>query len=110
MQRAAAAWPGPVTWLMPARRGVSRWLIGEHPRIAVRVTAHRGAAALCNHAGTAIVSTSANRHGHPPARSAGGVRREFGECVDYVLAGNLGGSPKPSEIRDVVTGRIIRSG
>jgi len=110
LKRAVSAWPGPVTWLMPARDGVSCWLTGNNPGIAVRVTAHRGAAALCQYTGIALVSTSANRHGRPPAESAAAVHREFGDNVDYVLAGNLGGSAKPSEIRDVVTNRVVRSG
>lgn len=95
---------------MPARDEVSCWLTGNNPGIAVRVTAHRGAATLCKFAGMALVSTSANRHGRPPARSAAAVFREFGDNVDFVLAGNLGGSAKPSEIRDVVTNRVVRSG
>lgn len=110
LHQAAETWPGPVTWIMPSRSGVSRWLTGDNPGIAVRITAHRGAAALCNHARTALVSTSANRHGRSPARSAGAVYREFGDSVDFVLAGNLGGSAKPSEIRDILTRRIIRNG
>lgn len=110
LQRATAVWPGPVTWLMPARPGVSAWLTGENPAIAVRVTAHRGAAALCNHARTALISTSANRHRHLPARSARAVYREFGNEVDFILAGNLGGHSKPSEIRDAVTNRVLRKG
>jgi len=110
LQQAAETWPGPVTWIMPSRPGVSRWLTGDNHGIAVRITAHSGAAALCSHARTALVSTSANRHGRSPARSAGAVYREFGDSVDFVLAGNLGGGARPSEIRDIVTRRIIRNG
>ena len=106
--QADAVWPGPVTWLMPARSGVSPWLTGANATIAVRITAHRGAASLCKHAGMALVSTSANRHGRPPARSAGAVYREFGDKVDFILAGNLGGRENPSEIRDLVTNQVIR--
>ncbi len=42
-----ATWPGAVTWLLPARRETPRWLTGEHQTLAVRVTAHPLAAALC---------------------------------------------------------------
>ena len=110
LKRVSAVWPGPVTWLMPVRPRVSRWLTGENPAIAVRVTAHRGAAALCNHARTALVSTSANRHSRPPARSAGAVYREFGDEIDFILTGNLGGHLSPSEIRDAATNQVLRSG
>jgi len=110
LHKAAISWPGPVTWLMPVRPGVSRLLTGQNSAIAVRVTAHRGSAALCNHAGIALVSTSANRHGRPPAKSAKAVYREFGDNVDFILSGNLGGRASPSEIRDVITDRVTRSG
>jgi len=105
-----ASWPGPVTWLLPARNNVSRWLRGDHDTLALRVTAHAGAAALCRHAHLPLTSTSANRHGLPPARSATAVRRQFGNAVDYILEGNLGDSPRPTEIRDALTGDVVRKG
>lgn len=110
LARASAAWPGPYTWLMPTRPNVSSWLTGRHATIAVRVTAHRGAAALCNYSRLPLISTSANRHGRPPARSAKAVYREFGDEVDYVLIGNLGKEVRPSQIRDAKTNQIVRDG
>ena len=107
-ERARATWPGPHTWLWPAQAGVSRWLRGGHDSLAVRVTAHPGAAALCRHARLPLVSTSANRHGRRPARSAEESRRLFGNDIDYFLAGKLGGAEKPTEIRDVVSGAVVR--
>lgn len=110
ISRAAATWPGPYTWLLPANPCVPRWVRGQHDCVAVRVTAHAGAAALCRRARRAIVSTSANRHGRPPARSAAAVRRQFGMKVDYILEGVLGGRAQPSEIRDGLTNHVIRPG
>lgn len=104
------SWPGPVTWLLPAKPEVPYWLRGEHSTLAVRVTAHPLAAALCDIVGGPIVSTSANLAGHRPARSALTVQRELGWEVDYILHGTLGDSDKPTEIRDASTGRIIRAG
>lgn len=103
-------WPGPVTWLLPARAETPRWLRGDHDTLAVRVTGHPLAAALCRASGTALVSTSANRAGQPPARSALRVQRVFGAGVDLVVHGALGGANKPSEIRDARTGKILRAG
>lgn len=108
--RARATWPGPRTWLLPARKGTARWLRGEHATIAVRVTAHPLAAALCRRFNSAIVSTSANIHGRPPAVNAAQVRRLFGERVDAVLPGRLGGLRGPTEIRDARTGELVRAG
>lgn len=107
---AAASWPGPYTWLWPARPAVSRWLRGAHDTLAVRVTAHTGAGNLCRYFRAALVSTSANRHGRPPARSAGEVVRDFGDSIDYVLPGALGASPRPTEIRDLLSGKVVRAG
>jgi len=109
-RKIADTWPGPVTWLMPARPEVPYWLRGTHPTLAVRVTAHPLAAALCDAFGGPIVSTSANLAGHEPARSALRVQRELGERVDYILHGELGKLAQPTEIRDTTSGRIIRAG
>jgi L-threonylcarbamoyladenylate synthase len=106
----AATWPGPHTWLLPPRANVPRWITGEHARVALRVTAHAQAAALCRAAGMAIVSTSANRGGETPARTAREVRRRFGRDIDGILAGRVGTAPAPTVIRDAVTGEIVRPG
>lgn len=107
--RARETWPGPKTWLLPARTGVSRWVRGEHDTIAVRVTAHPLAAALCRRFNGAIVSTSANRHGRPPAVTASQVRAQLAGRVDFVLEGPLGGLKGPTAIRDARTGEVVRA-
>lgn len=108
--RARETWPGPHTWLLPARSGVSRWVRGEHDTIAVRITAHPLAAALCRRFNSAIVSTSANRHGRRPAVNAVQARALFDERVDLVLQGRLGGLEGPTAIRDARTGETVRAG
>jgi L-threonylcarbamoyladenylate synthase len=104
-----ATWPGPVTWLVPAKNTVPTWLRGRHPTLAVRVTAHPLAAALCRIWGGPLVSTSANRSGRSPACSALAVRRQLGRQVDYVVPGSVGGAKRPTEIRDLLSGRVIRA-
>lgn len=108
MKRVRATWPGPVTWLLPAAPGIPYWLCGAHATIAVRVTAHPLAAALCRAAGHALVSTSANRHRRPAARTHLQVERQLGAELDYVLNGKVGPRKRPSEIRDALSGRIVR--
>jgi L-threonylcarbamoyladenylate synthase len=103
-----ATWPGPVTWLLPARSDVPRWLRGWHDTLAVRVTAHPVAVSLCQTVGYAIVSTSANRAARPPARTALQTRRYVGSCIDYILPGEIGRRAGPSEILDGRTGQRIR--
>jgi L-threonylcarbamoyladenylate synthase len=106
----AASWPGPHTWLLPARPGVPGWLTGGGERIALRVTAHPQAAALCRAAGLAITSTSANRSGQKPARSYRETVHRLGTEVDYVLPGFVGEARAPTEIRDAETGELVRPG
>lgn len=108
LARMTATWPGPVTWLVPALPQVSRLLRGEHDGLAVRVTAHPVAVRLCREAGTAIVSTSANPGGQPPARSLSEVRTYFGDQLDCCLDGPVNEKTSPTEIRDARTGRIVR--
>lgn len=108
--RVLASWPGPFTWLVPARPGVPGWLTGMSARIAVRVTAHAQAAALCRAAGMAITSTSANRSGQKPARSYRDAVRRLRAEVDYVLPGFVGKARAPTAIRDALTGELIRPG
>ncbi|HKT30963.1 MAG TPA: L-threonylcarbamoyladenylate synthase [Gammaproteobacteria bacterium] len=109
--RAAAlkTWPGPVTWVVPASPGVPEWLSGGRDTLAVRVTAHPVAQALCTAAGLALVSTSANLSGHAPLRTQPAVRRLLGNKVDYVVPGTVGALKKPTEIRDARTGKILRA-
>ena len=108
MRRVRESWPGPVTWVLPARAGLDPLLTGGRGSVALRVTAHPVAAALCRAFGGALVSTSANLSGRPPARSAVAVRRALGARVDAVVPGRVGGAGGPSTIRDAITGRTLR--
>lgn len=109
-QRVRASWPGPVTWLLPAAQTVSPLLRGEHETLAVRVSAHPQVRELCNAFGGALVSTSANLSGQPPAKTSDEVAAQFADVLDLILLGDTTGAAKPSEIRDAVTGKIIRPG
>ena len=103
-----ASWPGPVTWLVPCRPEVPQWLRGVHANIAVRVTDHPVARTVCDAFGGAIVSTSANPSGLPPARNSLTVHRYFGDQVDCYLHGEVNREAKPTEIRDVQSDRVVR--
>jgi L-threonylcarbamoyladenylate synthase len=105
--RMRARWPGPHTWLVPASAACPAALRGAHDTVAVRVTAHRGAAALCRAAGMALVSTSANLSGGKPAKTAEECRRLFGKRV-LVIPGPISTRRRPSTIQDLASGKIIR--
>lgn len=102
------SWPGPNTWLIPATHA-PHYLRGRFDTLAVRVSAHPLVRELCEAFGGAIVSTSANPAGLPPARNAFTVRRYFQTRLDFILNGPLGDASRPSLIRDAVTGTTIRA-
>lgn len=108
LKRATATWPGPATWIFPAQPTLPLWLTGEQDTIAVRVTAHPVLSALCRRWGAPLVSTSANPAGRAPARSVTEVRLYFKDRIDALVPGALGGLAKPTTIRDVSTGHILR--
>ncbi|MCA1770211.1 MAG: Sua5/YciO/YrdC/YwlC family protein [Halomonas sp.] len=104
----AASWPGPNTWLVPDN-GRSHGLVrGGHASVALRVSAHPLVSALCDAFGGPIVSTSANKASEPPAMNADQVRSIFGDELDAIVEGELGGLERPSTIRDLVTGQLMR--
>ncbi|MFO8045404.1 MAG: Sua5/YciO/YrdC/YwlC family protein [Halomonas sp.] len=104
----AASWPGPNTWLVPDN-GRSHGLVrGGHARVALRVSAHPLVGALCDAFGGPIVSTSANKASELPAMSVDQVRCIFDDELDAIVEGELGGLERPSTIRDLVTGQLMR--
>jgi L-threonylcarbamoyladenylate synthase len=103
-----ATWPGPYTWIVPAADAPS-WLRGDHDSLALRVSAHPGVQALCEAWGGPLVSTSANLSGQEPAADVAALQQQFGDGLGYILPGRLGGDPRPSEIRDAVSGVVLRA-
>ena len=98
----------PVTWIIPASADAPAWITGDHDSIAVRLTTHPVANALCTEADSAIVSTSANITGHAPARNSHILRRQFASLVDYIVPGECGPASGPSEIRHYLSEEIVR--
>jgi len=106
-QRVSITWPGPVTWVLPATSIVPGWINGYEDTVAVRVSAHPIVQALCSEVGV-IVSTSANPARKAPATNSFKVRNYFGDKIDYILPGNVGGKYLPTEIRDAISGKVLR--
>lgn len=101
-------WPGPVTWLVPHRRQLPRYLTGNHDTVALRVSAHAGIRSLCEQFGGPIVTTSANPTGCAPAMTLMQARRYFNTGVCYTR-GVLGGQKRPSQIWDLRTRTCLRA-
>ena len=105
-----ASWPGPVTWIFPAKPETPRWLTGDHHHsIAIRISAHPTIQALCSQYGKPIISTSANISGMMPARTAGMLKMTFTDKIKMIVPGKVGALSKPTTIRDVITGEVLRA-
>lgn len=108
LAKVEASWPGPFTWIMPARPDTPAWLTGQFDTLAVRVTAHPQVQALCRAFGKPLVSTSANLTGEEPARRLADIGELLASQLAYILPGEVGGQANPSEIKDARTGAVIR--
>ncbi|MGH1373028.1 MAG: L-threonylcarbamoyladenylate synthase [Cellvibrionaceae bacterium] len=103
------SWPGPNTWLVPdLNHQVPQWVKGQYQSVALRVSDHPVVRGLCKAFGGPIVSTSANPQGKIPALHQWQVRRYFGQQLSSVTPGAVGAKAKPTEIRDLVSGQVIR--
>lgn len=105
-EKVIASWPGPVTWVLPHFGTVSSLVSGGRDTVAVRVTAHPLAAALCETFGGALISTSANPTGFTPAKTRLRIAQYFGAKLP-VVNGELGGLDRPTMIR-TLDGEVVR--
>ena len=100
----------PVTWIVPPGPLADPLIRGKHTSLAVRLTSNPIAAAICDAVDSPIVSTSANVSGKPTARNRYVLRRQFAGRVDFIVPGDCGPASGPSEIRDILTGNVLRPG
>lgn len=108
LEKVWATWPGPVSWAWPKTDKVPAYIHGDWYNIVVRLTVHPIARQLCEDFGGPIVSTSANRHGETPCRTAAEVEACFGRVLDYILPGDIGDLNQATPIYDVMTGERLR--
>lgn len=104
-----SSWPGHVSWVLPASKHAPRWITGQFDSIAVRVSAHPLVHQLCEAYGKPVVSTSANLSGQPAITCFTDLEQQLGSRLSAILAGELGGASTPSQIRNALTGDILRS-
>jgi len=98
-----------VTWLVPVKQETSEYLKGQFDTLAIRVSHHPLVKELCEKFAGAIVSTSANIATQAAARTAAEVTQVFADKIDLVLEGTTDINAQPSEIRDALTDKIIRT-
>lgn len=107
-------WPGPLTLILPSSADVSPLVHAGTQTIAVRVSSHPVARALCGASGGLLIATSANRSGQTPEAIASRISQALLRTVDAVIdAGPCGtGSGLPSTIVDLCGARprLVREG
>ncbi len=99
-------WPGPHTWLVPAKPRVSHLIKGTSDKVALRLSNHEDVCSLSEAFGGAIISTSANEEGLPTHKTEEEISANFPGIK--ILSGKLGNLMRPSTIQDVLTDKIIR--
>ncbi len=107
---ASRYWPGPLTLVVPRAAGFTVDLGGPRSArdtVGVRWPAHPVVVALCAEVGPLAV-TSANRHGEPPAQTAGEVAEQLGGPRRSGGSGS-GGGPAVAAVLDGGRGSGIAS-
>ena len=106
---AAAFWPGPLSLILPV--GARRAAVPRRGEtLSVRVPDHVLLRELLARSGP-LASTSANRHGEPPASSVKALRRQFAAEIGAIVA-----SGRPRGIASTIidcsgsSPRILRDG
>jgi L-threonylcarbamoyladenylate synthase len=105
-------WPGRVTLVLHARKGLPAVVTGSGDKIGVRLVAHPVAAAMVRAVGAPVTGTSANISGSGGCSVVGDLDHKLLDGVDLVLdAGPLAGG-SGSTVVDVTgrTPRILREG
>lgn len=103
-------WPGPVTWIVPARKSLSKLISGDFNSVAVRVSVHPLVQQLCLQFGKALISTSANLSGLPPSTNSQQVNNMFTDqpLLQEIINAPVSGLAEPSQIFDALTGERLR--
>ncbi len=97
------------TWIIKASPFCPVSLTGNFDTIAIRISNIQPIEILCDSMQSALVSTSANISGFTTARNSILVHRHFQKSVDFIIEGFHTGSQQASEIRELESGKIIRS-
>ena len=99
----------PTTWLAPKSATAPSWITGKHDTIAIRITTHSIANKLCQHLGHALVSTSANITGQAVVKTSHELIQSFGQAIHMITNDSQPSLGTPSEIRNILTGEIVRA-
>lgn len=105
-------WPGPLTLVLPARKGLPESLLNHSGGVGVRISSHAVPARLVGQLGHPLTATSANPSGRDPSRTIAEARRYFSAKLKIFLDGGRLAGRKGSTVVEVFQDevRTIREG
>ncbi len=105
-------WPGPLTLLLNARKGLSKFIVSDEGKVAVRIPGESLAFYLAKELEYPITSTSANPSGKIPPQDANTVKEYFNNKLDLIIDGGKTKGSLPSTIVSATDNciEIIRDG
>lgn len=98
----------PTTYLVNAKPHLPASLIGQHTKIAVRISQHPTVSQICHEIGP-IASTSCNISQQEICNDAHICRTLFGPQIDYIETDSIAGTGQASRIIDLSTQKVIRA-
>lgn len=109
-----ACWPGPLTLIFKAKKGLPAYLQGADGTVALRVPKHEGLLAVLKPF-KGLFSTSANKAGQPVPTAIGDIDPEILAQIPYVVVDADDSSNKsilPSTILDLTgeKAKLVRQG
>jgi L-threonylcarbamoyladenylate synthase len=108
----ARFWPGPLTLVLSAKRGIPAPLVNSAGKIGARVSSHPTAARLARELGRPLTATSANPSGKNPARSIAEAKAYFADKIGVYIDGGALTGTAASTVAEIDGGelKIIRAG
>lgn len=94
-------WPGPLTMVLKAKVEYSIWVTHGAKTLGVRIPDHEVSLKLAKLSGGVIVSTSANKSGVEPAKTAEEAYEQLGSEVDIILDNGPSQGKLPSTVVDL---------
>ncbi len=109
-KRMEASWPGPITFILRARKALPGVVTANLRTVAVRMPSNKVALALIRSAGVPIAAPSANISKKPSSTSAGHARKYFGDKVDLIIDSGASEFGLESTVLDLGSFTILRPG
>jgi L-threonylcarbamoyladenylate synthase len=98
-----AFWPGPLTIILPAGRGVPDVVTAGLTTVALRMPDHPVALALIKKAGVPVAAPSANKSGRPSPTTAEHVLQDLDGRIEAILDGGPAGVGVESTVLDLTS-------